>query len=90
MIEFTVSVDSAATRRMLRAAPRQIDRATRLWLDDASLLVLRDLTLYPVQPAGTTYRRTFTLQRSWSRTIVMGSGFNLHRRMSWMYRRLGG
>jgi len=68
-MEVTITLDDSAVQSQLNAAPNQIRRALVAGLNDASALLLEDLKTYPQQRSGTTYRRTNTLKRSWTREI---------------------
>ena len=60
---------------MLLRAPQRIDRALRAAMEDSTVLLLREQQTYPPQRTGSTYKRTNTLRRSWSRRIRQeGSG----------------
>ena len=75
MTTVTVQIDSRETRLMLLRAPQRIDRALRAGMEDSTVLLLREQQTYPPQRTGSTYRRTNTLRRSWSRRIRQeGSG----------------
>ena len=75
MTTVTVQIDSRETRLMLLRAPQRIDRALRAAMEDSTVLLLREQQTYPPQRTGSTYRRTNTLRRSWSRRIRQeGSG----------------
>lgn len=86
MAEVTISIDDSAPRRMLAGAPKAMNRAMRAASNDATALLLRELKTYPPQRSGSTYKRTGTLRRSWSRSIegeglqmraVVGSNSNM-------------
>jgi hypothetical protein len=69
MTTVAITIDSREVRNMLERAPGRINRALRAGMDDATLLLLREQKTYPPQRTGSTYRRTGTLGRSWSRTV---------------------
>ena len=69
MTTVTIQIDSRETRLMLLRAPGRIDRALRAAMEDSTTLLLREQQTYPPQRTGSTYRRTNTLRRSWSRRI---------------------
>lgn len=73
MANITLDINDTDARRMLGGAPDRIGRALTAGHNDATALLLRELTTYPPQRSGSTYRRTGTLRRSWSRRIA-GSG----------------
>lgn len=73
----SIRIDSADVRRLLRQSPAGLGRALRGTINDVTALLLRDLSTYPPQRVGSTYARTNTLKRSWSRTPVTGSGLAL-------------
>jgi hypothetical protein len=68
-MEVTITIDDAAVRNQLNAAPDLVRRALVAGLNDASALLLEDQKTYPPQHSGATYRRTNTLKRSWTREI---------------------
>ena len=75
MTTVTIDIDSRAARLLLTRAPQRIDRALRAAMEDSTVLLLREQQTYPPQRTGSTYRRTNTLRRSWSRRIYRdGSG----------------
>lgn len=69
MTTVTIQIDSRETRLMLLRAPGRIDRALRAAMEDSTVLLLREQQTYPPQRTGSTYKRTNTLRRSWSRRI---------------------
>lgn len=70
MADVSITINSEEVIRQLGATPAQVRIAMRQAMEDAVTLVLRDQRTYPSPPANSSYRRTFTLQRSWSREIV--------------------
>lgn len=76
MADISISIDDTSARRWLHAAPGALGRAMRGGMNDATALVLRDLSTYPRQARGSSYVRTHTLQRSWSRDIS-GDGLEI-------------
>ena len=75
MTTVTIDIDSRAARLLLTRAPQRIDRALRAAMEDSTVLLLREQQTYPPQRAGSKYKRTNTLRRSWSRRIYRdGSG----------------
>ena len=69
MTTVTIDIDSRAARLLLTRAPQRIDRALRAAMEDSTVLLLREQQTYPPQRTGSTYKRTNTLRRSWSRRI---------------------
>ena len=69
MTTVTIDIDSREARLLLTRAPQRIDRALRAAMEDSTVLLLREQQTYPPQRAGSTYKRTNTLRRSWSRRI---------------------
>lgn len=69
----SITFDFDEARKLLNRLPGQLDEALEGFLNDASALLLRELTTYPVQRPNTPYVRTNTLARSWSRRFE-GSG----------------
>lgn len=51
-MDVQITVDDADVRRMLANAPRQIDRAQRLAMTDATKHLLRQVRTYPPPPAA--------------------------------------
>lgn len=76
MSEITVTIDSRAVRAMLNAAPNRVTRAMRNAAEDSTALLLRVVREYPPKRYSSTYVRTGTLGRSWSRS-VSGSGLEV-------------
>ena len=75
MTTVTIDIDSREARLLLTRAPQRIDRALRAAMEDSTVLLLREQQTYPPQRTGSTYKRTNTLRRSWSRRIYRdGSG----------------
>jgi hypothetical protein len=72
----SVNVDDARALALLSRAPDAISIAMRGAMEDGTTYVLARIKRYPAQRAGSTYRRTNTLGRSWSRRIE-GSGTTL-------------
>lgn len=70
MADVSITINTAEVERRLNATPAQIRIANRQAMEDTMTLLLRDQRTYPSPPANTTYRRTFTLQKSWSREII--------------------
>jgi len=68
-MSITITIDDREVRQMLRAAPGQIRQAQLAAMNDATSLLLRDMSTYPAQRAGSSYTRTHVLQKSWSRVI---------------------
>ena len=69
MPNIALQIDDSDVRRMLASSPAKLDRAMRGAMNDATALLLRDLQTYPPQRTGSSYVRTGTLRRSWSRDI---------------------
>ena len=61
---------------MLTRAPRQIDRATRLAMGDATKHLQKQMKTYPRKRRRSTYTRTMVLKDSWSIRIE-GQGAGL-------------
>jgi hypothetical protein len=53
----------------LQQAPVRINRAMRAAMEDATVLIHRQMQTYPPQRPGSTYKRTNTLRASWFRRI---------------------
>lgn len=69
MANVALQIDDSEVRRMLAQTPGKAERAMRGAMNDATALLLRELQTYPSQRTGSTYKRTGTLRRSWSRDI---------------------
>ena len=69
MADVALQIEDSEVRRMLAATPAALERAMRGAMNDATALLLRDLQTYPPQRTGSSYVRTGTLRRSWSREI---------------------
>lgn len=65
----SIDINDSEVRQMLASSPAKLDRAMRGGMNDATALLLRDLQTYPPQRTGSSYVRTGTLRRSWSRDI---------------------
>lgn len=65
----SIDINNSEVRRMLASTPSALARAMRGAMNDAMALLLRDLQTYPPQRTGSSYVRTGTLRRSWSRDI---------------------
>ncbi len=76
-MEVSITVDDAAVRALLDQTPRRIDRAMTSAMHDATSYLLRQMRVYPSPPAGSKYRRTGTLARSWHVPPFQGSGLSL-------------
>jgi hypothetical protein len=72
----TMSADTTATRSLLARSPTALTLALRATYNDASALFLRELATYPPAPPRSTYKRTRTLGRAWSRQFS-GAGLGL-------------
>ena len=69
MANISLQINDSEVRRMLAQTPAALERAMRGAMNDATALLLRDLQTYPPQRTGSSYVRTGTLRRSWSRDI---------------------
>lgn len=76
MADVALEINDSEVRRMLAQTPAALQRAMRGAMNDATALLLRELQTYPTQRTGSTYKRTGTLRRSWSREI-QGDGLAL-------------
>ncbi len=76
MANVALQINDSEVRRMLAQTPAALQRAMRGAMNDATALLLRDLQTYPPQRTGSSYVRTGTLRRSWSRDI-QGDGLAL-------------
>lgn len=69
MANISLQINDSEVRRMLAQTPAALERAMRGAMNDATALLLRELQTYPTQRTGSSYVRTGTLRRSWSRDI---------------------
>ncbi len=76
MANISLQINDSEVRRMLAQTPAALERAMRGAMNDATALLLRDLQTYPTQRTGSSYVRTGTLRRSWSREL-QGDGLAL-------------
>lgn len=63
----SIDTNSRDALRLFKEAPDGLARALEATENDASALMLRDFKTYPPQREGSTYKRTRTLGRAWSR-----------------------
>ena len=76
MAEISISINSRAVHQMLDRSPAKVNRALRGGVEDGTTYLLALVKRYPPQRSGSTYRRTNTLMRSWSR-VISGSGVTI-------------
>lgn len=76
MANISLQINDSEVRRMLAQTPAALERAMRGAMNDATALLLRELQTYPTQRTGSSYVRTGTLRRSWSREL-QGDGLAL-------------
>jgi hypothetical protein len=69
MTTVIIQVESRQVIGYLQQAPLRINRAMRAAMEDATVLIHRQMQTYPPQRAGSTYKRTNTLRASWFRRI---------------------
>jgi len=69
MSEVSITIDDSEVRALLKRTPGNVKKAMRAAMNDSTALLLRDMKTYPPAPANSTYKRTRTLGRSWSRTF---------------------
>ena len=69
MTTVTIEIESRQVIGYLQSAPIRINRAMRAAMEDATVLIHRQMQTYPPQRAGSTYKRTNTLRASWFRRI---------------------
>jgi hypothetical protein len=69
MTTVIIQVESRQVIGYLQQAPVRINRAMRAAMEDATVLIHRQMQTYPPQRAGSTYKRTNTLRASWFRRI---------------------
>ena len=70
MTTVTIQIETRQVIGYLQSAPHRIDRAMRAAMEDSTVLLLREMRVYPPQRPGSTYKRTQTLKRSWFRLPV--------------------
>ena len=61
-----VEVDTRRALTMLRQTPQKLDRALHSGMEDATLYLQREMSVYPSQRPGSTYARTLVLRGSWN------------------------
>ena len=64
-MDIELSISDTQVRAMLQRSQRTLDAALQGAMRDATSLLLRQVRVYPPPPAGSTYKRTLTLARSW-------------------------
>ena len=69
MTTVTIEIESRQVIGYLQQAPVRINRAMRAAMEDATVLIHRQMRTYPPKPSGSRYDRTMTLQASWLRRI---------------------
>src|SRR5574343_120307 len=69
MTPVTIEIESRQVIGYLQQAPTRINRAMRAAMEDATVLIHRQMRTYPPKPSGSRYDRTMTLQASWLRRI---------------------
>jgi len=69
MTTVIIQVESRQVIGYLQQAPLRINRAMRAAMEDATVLIHRQMQTYPPQRTGSTYKRTNTLRASWFRRI---------------------
>ncbi len=69
MTTVTIEIESRQVIGYLQSAPTRINRAMRAAMEDATVLIHRQMQTYPPQRPGSTYKRTNTLRASWFRRI---------------------
>ena len=69
MTTVTIEIESRQVIGYLQQAPVRINRAMRAAMEDATVLIHRQMQTYPPQRTGSTYKRTNTLRASWFRRI---------------------
>ena len=74
MTTVTIEIESRQVIGYLQQAPVRINRAMRAAMEDATVLIHRQMQTYPPQRAGSTYKRTNTLRASWFRPPISGQG----------------
>lgn len=74
MTTVTIEIESRQVIGYLQQAPVRINRAMRAAMEDATVLIHRQMQTYPPQRTGSTYKRTNTLRASWFRPPISGQG----------------
>lgn len=67
MPDIQLIINSREATQLLERAPQQFDHALHGAAEDVGTTALGLMTRYPRPPANSTYRRTRTLGRSWSK-----------------------
>jgi hypothetical protein len=75
MTNISLDLDTREVAIFAKRYPDRMDNAIRGTLEDGSTLMLAGITRYPAPPADSTYRRTNTLFRSWSRKPIIRTSF---------------
>lgn len=69
MTTVTIEIESRQVIGYLQNAPIRVNRAMRAAMEDATVLLRREMQTYPPQRQGSSYKRTNTLRASWFRRI---------------------
>ncbi len=69
MPDIRMTLDDSTAQAILSRAPGVVGVALRGAVEDGTTYVLYKIRRYPPQRPGSSYRRTNTLKRSWSRRI---------------------
>lgn len=72
-MKITIDIHDKDARQKIDNGPDSVREAMRGAMEDATTYALALIKRYPVPPGSSSYTRTHTLEKSWSRT-VRGSG----------------
>ncbi len=75
-MNISVTADTRRADALLSRAPTSISTAMRGGMEDSTTYTLAIIKRYPEEPPNSTYTRTHTLEKSWSRRFE-GSGLTI-------------
>ena len=70
----SLTIDDGGAQALLSRAPGRVQVALRGAVEDGTTFMLARVRRYPPQRRNSTYIRTNTLQKSWSRRITVTAG----------------
>ncbi len=68
-MNLTIRIDDSDVRTLINRMPDRLNDAMLGGMNDATALLLREVRVYPPEPADSTYDRTHMLFNSWHREI---------------------
>ncbi len=80
MPDISISVNATAAQGVLSRAPDRVSIAMRGAVEDGATYVLAKVKHYPPQRPGSSYIRTHTLEKSWSKRVT-GNGLSVQGRI---------